>query len=102
MDEVHAQWGIAVAAILFLLGLLGVMFRRNLIFVLLSLEVMLNAAALAFVSAGVKWGQTDGQVVFVFILTMAAAEVAVGLALVLKLHGHLRTLSSDSMKELMG
>ena len=58
--------------------------RRNLIFMLMSIEIMLNAAGLAFVAAGARWGQADGQVMFLFMLTMAAAEVAVGLALILQ------------------
>ena len=77
--------GLVLAGILFALGLAGVVLRRDLIFVLLSIEVMLNAAGLAFISAGARWRQPDGQVAFLFILTMAAAEVAVGLALVLAL-----------------
>ena len=67
-----------------MLGLLGVLVRRNIIFVLASIEMMLNAAGLAFVAAGSRWGQADGQVMFIFILAMAAAEVAVGLALALR------------------
>ena len=72
-------------ATLFALGLIGVLVRRNVIFILMSIEVMLNAAGLAFVVAGSRWGQPDGQVVFLFILAMAAAEVSVGLALVLRI-----------------
>ena len=63
---------------------------------LLSLEVMLNAAGLAFVVAGYRWGQPDGQIMFLFILTMAAAEVSVGLALVLQLHRLFKTLDVDA------
>ena len=59
--------------------------RRNVIFILMSIEVMLNAAGLAFVVAGSRWGQTEGQIMFLFILAMAAAEVSVGLALALPL-----------------
>ena len=70
--------------LLFALGLIGVLVRRNVIFILMSIEVMLNAAGLAFVVAGARWGQPDGQVMFLFILAMAAAEVSVGLALVLR------------------
>ena len=73
-----------VAAILFVLGLVGVLTRKNIIFMLISVEMMLNAAGLAFVAAGSRWRQPDGQVMFLFILAMAAAEVSVGLALVLQ------------------
>ena len=64
---------LALASLLFCSGLLGLMVRRNIIFVLMSLEVMLNSAALAFVAAGAYWGQPDGQVMFMLILTVTAA-----------------------------
>jgi NADH-quinone oxidoreductase subunit K len=88
--------------LLFALGLAGVLLRRNLIFVLLSLEVMLNAAGLAFVAAGARWLQPDGQVLFILILTVAAAEVAVGLALVLQIHHRFRALDAEALAEMRG
>jgi NADH-quinone oxidoreductase subunit K len=91
-----------LAGILFSLGLTGLLVRRNLIFVLMSLEVMLNAAGLAFVVAGSGWHQADGQVMFMFILTVAAAEVAVGLALVLQIYRRLRTLDVDVLSGMRG
>ncbi len=96
------EYGLLVAAILFALGLIGVLVRRNLIFVLLSIEIMLNAAGLAFVSAGSRWGQADGQVMFIFILAMAAAEVSVGLALVLLIHHQFKSLDADKASEMKG
>jgi NADH-quinone oxidoreductase subunit K len=96
------EHGLALAAILFALGLVGVLARRNVIFLLMSLEIMLNAAGLAFVVAGARWGQPDGQIVFMIILTMAAAEVAVGLALVLRLHHQFKTLDVDAASEMRG
>jgi NADH-quinone oxidoreductase subunit K len=78
------QHGLLLAGILFALGLAGLLVRRNLIFTLMSIEVMLNAAGLAFVVAGSRWAQPDGQVMFIFILATAAAEVSVGLALLLQ------------------
>ena len=84
------------------LGLTGVLVRRNIIFMLLSLEIMLNAAGLAFVVAGSRWGQPDGQVMFLFILTMAAAEVSVGLALVLQLYRGFKTLDADAASRMRG
>ena len=91
-----------LAAVLFLLGLIGVLVRRSIIFMLLSIEVMLNAAGLAFVAAGSRWGQPDGQVMFVFIISMAAAEVSVGLALVLQMHHRLKTLDMDAARTMRG
>ena len=94
--------GLALAAILFALGLAGVMVRRNLVFVLLSIEIMLNAGAVAFIAASARWRQADGQVMFLFILATAAAEAAVGLALVLAFHRRKRTLDADEASEMKG
>ncbi len=96
------EHGLVLAAILFALGLAGVLVRRNIVFMLMSVEVMLNAVGLAFVVAGAQWGQVDGQVMFIFILTMAAAEVCVGLALVLQLHHNFKTLDADAASIMKG
>lgn len=93
---------LALAAVLFVLGLAGVLVRRNILFMLMSLEVMMNAAALAFVVAGARWGQPDGQVMFIMILSLAAAEASVGLAIVLQLHRRFKTLDIDSASEMKG
>jgi NADH-quinone oxidoreductase subunit K len=68
----------------------------------MSLEVMLNAAGLAFVVAGCRWQQADGQVMFIFILAMAAAEVAVGLALLLQIYRRFKSLDVDELSEMRG
>jgi NADH-quinone oxidoreductase subunit K len=91
-----------LATILFALGLIGLLTRRNLIFTLMCIEVMLNASGLAFVAAGARWGQADGQVMFLFILAMAAAEVSVGLALVLQFQRHHPTLDVNAVSEMKG
>jgi NADH-quinone oxidoreductase subunit K len=96
------EQGLLLAAVLFALGLIGVLVRRNVIFVLLSLEVMLNASGLAFIVAGYRWSQPDGQILFLFVLTMAAAEVSVGLALVLQLHRLFKTLDVDVASKMRG
>ncbi len=100
--SIPMEHGLILAAILFVLGLFGVLARRNIVFMLMSVEIMLNAVGLAFIVASAKWNQVDGQVMFLFILAMAAAEVSVGLALVLQLYHRHRTLDADaanSMKE---
>ena len=102
MTSVPLEHGLAVAGILFALGLAGLLIRRNVLFLLMSIEIMLNAAGLAFVVAGARWGQADGQAMFVFILVVAAAEVAVGLALLLVLHQRLRTMDADKARLLRG
>jgi NADH-quinone oxidoreductase subunit K len=96
------EGGLILAAVLFSLGLVSVLIRRNIIFMLISVEVMLNAAGLAFIVAGARWGQADGQVMFIFILTMAAAEVSVGLALILQIYHQLKTLDSDAASKMKG
>lgn len=102
MATIPVAHGLILAAILFTLGLVGVLVRRNIIFILLCLEIMLNAVGLAFVVAGAHWGQPDGQVMFLFILTVTAAEVSVGLALVLQLHHRYKTLDANAVSRLKG
>jgi NADH-quinone oxidoreductase subunit K len=102
MASVPMEQGLLLAAVLFTLGLLGVLVRRNLVYMLLSLEVMLNAAGLAFIVAGYRWGQPDGQILFLFVLTMAAAEVSVGLALLLQLHRIFKTADVDAASRMRG
>ncbi|QEH42815.1 NADH-quinone oxidoreductase subunit NuoK [Chitinophaga sp. XS-30] len=94
--------GLILAGILFTLGLISMLIRRNIIFMLISVEIMLNAAGLAFVVAGSRWGQPEGQLMFMFILAMAAAEVSVGLALILQLYHQLKTLDSDEASRMRG
>lgn len=102
MATVPVWHGLILAGILFVLGLAGVLARRNLLFILLSIEIMLNAAGLAFVAAGSRWGQADGQVMFIFILAMAAAEVSIGLALVLEIYRRFKTLDADAANRMKG
>ncbi len=94
--------GLIVAGILFAIGLCGVMVRRNFLFMLMSLEIMMNAAALAFVVAGSRWVDPDGQVMFIFILTLAAAEVSIGLAILLQFYHKRGHLDVDSANEMRG
>jgi NADH-quinone oxidoreductase subunit K len=102
MSVVPTEYGLLVAMILLALGLIGVLMRRNLIFMLMSVEIMLNAAGLAFIVAGSRWGQADGQIMFILILALAAAEVSVGLALILQLYHRLMTLDADAASRMRG
>ena len=97
MSGLPMAYGLTLGAILFALGVAGVLMRRNLLFVLMSLEIMLNGAGVTFVAAGTRWGQPDGQVIFLFILAAAAAEVSVGLALLLRFFRQNDTLDSNAM-----
>lgn len=89
-----------LAIVLFALGVAGVLARRNFVFMLMSVEIMLNAAGLAFVGAGARWGQADGQVLFILILTLAAAEVSVGLALILQWFSDSASVDADVARTL--
>ena len=102
MNAVSLQFPLALAGVLFCLGLLGVLLRRNLLFVLMSIEIMINAAALAFVAAGSRWAQPDGQVMFLMVLTLAAAETSVGLAILLQLQRRFQSLDTDAASEMRG
>jgi NADH-quinone oxidoreductase subunit K len=100
MVPISAHTVLIVAAILFALGLAGVLTRKNIVFMLISIEIMLNAAGLAFIAAGSRWQQPDGQIMYLFILAMAAAEVSVALALVLQIQHQHKTLDVEDLREL--
>jgi NADH-quinone oxidoreductase subunit K len=102
MSGVSVEAGLILAGVLFMLGLVSVLIRRNIIFMLISVEIMLNAAGLAFIVAGARWGQPDGQAMFIFIITMAAAEVSVGLALILQIYHQIKTLDGDAANQMKG
>ena len=102
MNSIPSFHVLVLAAMLFTLGLVGLIVRRNIFFLLISIEIMLNAAGLAFVAASARWGQPDGQVMFLFIITVAAAEVSIGLALILRLYQQFHTLDVDAASELKG
>ena len=91
-----------LSGVLFTLGIAGVFLRRNLITMLLSIEVMLNAVNLTFIAFGYFLGSADGQIIVFFVVTVAAAEAAVGLALVITLFRHMETLNPDAFRQLKG
>ena len=86
---------IILAAMLFALGMFCTLARRNLIMILLGVEIMLNAAALAFVGAALQWQQMEGQAVVLFVLAVAAAEVSVGLVLMVSIYRRSGSLDPD-------
>ena len=91
---------LALSAVLFSIGTAGVFLRRNLITILLSVEVMLNAANLTFVAVDRFLGTVDGQIIAFFVMTVAAAEAAVGLAIIIALFRHKSTLTPDAFTSL--
>ena len=89
-----------VSAILFSIGTAGVFLRKNLITILLSIEIMLNAVNLTFVAFGRSHGAVDGQIITFFVMTVAAAEAAVGLAIIIALYRHRESLNPDAFTSL--
>jgi|TARA_R110002167_G_scaffold188960_1_gene391100 NADH-quinone oxidoreductase subunit K len=102
METIPYEHGLILAAILFVCGLFGVLTRRNIVFVLMSLEIMLNACGLAFIVASARWGHADGQIMFLMILTLAAAEVAVGLGLIIQMYRRFHTVDISVLNEMKG
>ncbi|MCS7060436.1 MAG: NADH-quinone oxidoreductase subunit NuoK [Anaerolineae bacterium] len=93
---------VLLSAILFALGLTGVLVRRNALMIFMSIELMLNSANLAFVAFARQWGRLDGQMFVFFIMTVAAAEVAVGLALIVTIFRARRSTNVDDLAQLKG
>jgi len=102
MPPVPTLYYVALSAILFTLGVAGVLTRRNAIIVFMSVELMLNAANLAFVAFAREFGLVDGQVFVFFVMTVAAAEVAVGLALIVTIFRTKRSINVDDINQLKG
>lgn len=95
--EVATELFVLLSAILFILGTLGVLLRRNAILVFMSIELMLNAANLALAAFARQWGNLDGQVLIFFVMTIAAAEVAVGLALIVAIFRTKKSINIDEL-----
>ena len=93
---------IILAMIMFLCGTLGVLFRRNILFILMSIELMLNAVNLLFVSASKHLENIDGQIMVFFIITVAACEAGVGLAMVIAIFRRYGTIKTDFLRILRG
>ena len=96
------EHGFVLVALLWAIGLIGLLSRKNTLFMLMSMEIMLNAGALAFILAGSLWQQADGQVIYILILSIAAAEVGLGLALLIRLRQHIDNLDIDKLDEMKG
>ncbi len=102
MIEVTAGWYMTLAAALFSIGLLGILVRRNALIMFMCVELMLNAVCLTFVAAGRALGSLEGQVSVFFVLVVAAAEVVVGLAIMVAIFRRRETASVDELAELRG
>ena len=95
-------WYMALAAVLFVIGVSGLLLRRNALVMFMSVELMLNAANLSFVAAGRELGILDGQVAVFFVMVVAAAEVVVGLAIIVAVFRRRATASVDELSGLKG
>lgn len=102
MSHIPFEHGLIVAAILFSIGLCGLLVRRNLLFILMSIEILMNACALAFIVAGSRYGQPDGQIMYILVISLAAAEASIGLALLIRMYRRYHTLNVDVIKEMRG
>jgi len=92
----------ALSLVLFIIGAMGVLLRKNAIIIFMSIELMLNAANLALVGFARQWGDLDGQVFVFFVMTVAAAEVAVGLALIVAIFRNKRSINIDDLHQMEG
>ncbi len=100
LNAVPMSWYLILSAILFTLGVAGFLFRRNIITVFMSIELMLNAVNLSFVAFSYQLRQIDGQIFTFFVMVVAAAEAAVGLAIILTVFKNRKTLSIDEVSSL--
>jgi NADH-quinone oxidoreductase subunit K len=87
-----------LSGVLFAIGVAGVLIRRNIIVMFMSIELMLNAVNLAFIALGRRTGSIDGQVIVFFVITVAAAEAAVGLGIIISLFRNRATVNADELK----
>jgi NADH-quinone oxidoreductase subunit K len=90
-------WMLALSAIIFAIGVAGVIIRRNILVMFMSIELMLNAVNLAFIAFGSRLGSMDGQAIVFFVMTVAAAEAAVGLAIIIAIFRNRETIHADEL-----
>lgn len=102
MNSVPIEAFIALSFVLFILGALGVLLRKNAILIFMSIELMLNAANLALVAFARQWGDLNGQIFVFFVMTVAAAEVAIGLALIVAIFRNKQSINIDDLHQMEG
>jgi NADH-quinone oxidoreductase subunit K len=101
-NTIPLSWYLGISAVLFTMGALGVLIRRNPLIIFMSIELMLNAANLAFVAFARSFGVLTGQIFVFFVMTVSAAEVAVGLALIIIIFRNKHSIDVDLMNSLKG
>jgi NADH-quinone oxidoreductase subunit K len=102
MSQVPTEYYLILSAIIFVIGALGVLVRRNALIIFMCVEMMLNAVNLSLIALALQFGQLTGQIVVFFVMAVAAAEVAVGLAIVMAYIRHRDTLNVDEVNLLQG
>ncbi|OQY43706.1 MAG: NADH-quinone oxidoreductase subunit K [Anaerolineaceae bacterium 4572_78] len=102
MEHIPTTWYLLLAAILFSIGAGGVLIRRNTLVIFMCVEMMMNAANLTFVAFAREFGSTTGQVFVFMVMTVAAVEVAIGLAILVELYRHVKSVNIDSFDSLKG
>jgi NADH-quinone oxidoreductase subunit K len=100
MTSVPLAWYLILSAVLFTLGVAGFVFRRNIITVFMSIELMLNAVNLSFIAFSYQWKQVNGHIYSFFVMVVAAAEAAVGLAIILTVFKNRATLNIDDVSSM--
>src|SRR5215831_1084732 len=100
MEPAPLSWYLVLSAVLFAIGAFGVLIRRNLIVIFMAIELLLNAVNLTFVAIARSRGSMDGQVIVFFVMTVAAAEAAVGLAIILAMFRNRETTNADELATL--
>jgi NADH-quinone oxidoreductase subunit K len=101
-SPVPIEYYVILSAVLFILGVLGVLVRRNAIMIFMSVELMLNSANLALVAFARQWGNVGGQLIVFFVITIAAAEVAIGLALIVAIFKTKKSIDVDELNSMQG
>ena len=101
-SPVPVEYFVTLSAVLFIMGVLGVLVRRNAIMIFMSIELMLNSANLALVAFARQWGEINGQLIVFFVITVAAAEVAIGLALIVAIFKSKKTIDIDELHAMEG
>lgn len=99
---VATEYFVVLSAVLFIMGVLGVLVRRNAIMIFMSVELMLNAANLSLVAFAQQWNNVSGQLIVFFVITIAAAEVAVGLALIVAIFRTKKSIDIDELNAMQG
>lgn len=100
--SIPIEYFVVLSAVLFVMGVLGVLVRRNAIMIFMSVELMLNAANLALVAFSRQWGEVQGHLLVFFVMTVAAAEVAVGLALIVAIFRQKHSIDIDELNQMQG